>query len=375
MSPKVNKGLHWSLCVVVNPGAIKSHLKNLKENLGLLDESLLDSPFPCLLFLDALKMHNMTTVGKHIRKWLNAEWGRLNPDEAIENATPFLTRTMLITSPQVPRQTNSFDCGVFVCRYGYGLIRIRSRIFSYREAGITELTKDLGRSHRPLFPKCITDDEVFDFNMDDIHRIREELKELIQRLSKIYLPLQQERDRKEKEERLARKRAKLKTPAEEFKENMNAQTQTSNYSSAMVAVEQTDRSGAESEDSSPSLGATASAIATLAISQPADALHQLNDAMDIESESSTNAVGAIFSSSSEPANGLLDALSEANRAAPTDALMVEETEVQVLSKRTRDSPKDSILGYPLGKPSVQRVPIPSFTDDGLEDKSDGECDL
>ena len=320
-------------------------------------------------------MHNMTTVGKHIRKWLNAEWGRLNPDEAIENASPFLARTMIITSPQVPRQTNSFDCGVFVCRYGYGLIRIRSRIFSYREAGITELTKDLWRSHRSLFPKCITDDEVFDFNMDDIHRIREEMKELIQRLSRIYLPLQQERDRKEKEERLTRKLAKLKAPAEEFKENRNEQTRTSNSSFAVVAAVQTDRSGAESEGSSPSVGATTSAIATLAISQLEDAPYHNNDAspMDIESEASTNAVGTITSSRVEPAEGSSGASSETNRAAPTDSLTVEgKIKMQVVSKRNPNGSKDSNVAYPRGRPSAQRIPIPSFTGDGLGNESDGE---
>ena len=139
ISKKVNKGLHWSLCVVVNPGAITSHLENLKERLGPLEESVLDSPFPCLLFLDALKMHNMKTVGRHIRKWLNAEWTRFYPAGEKGNNTPFNVKTMLITSPQVPRQTNFFDCGVFVCRYCYGLLCIRARTFSYREAGIKNL--------------------------------------------------------------------------------------------------------------------------------------------------------------------------------------------------------------------------------------------
>ena len=357
--PKVNKGLHWSLCVVVNPGAITTHLTNIKNYQGPLDDNLLDTPFPCLLFLDALKMHNMKTVGKHIRKWLNAEWARLNPNEAVENFTPFSPSTMLMTSPQVPRQTNSFDCGVFVCRYGYGLLRIRSRTFSYRQAGITELTKEILRSHRPLFPECITDDEVFNFDMDDIHRIREELKELITRLSKIYVPIQQSRDRKEKEERLARKRAKRQAPGEEYKENTNAQTKTSNSCTEVAAV-------ADSDDSTPSVGATANAIATLAISQPADPPSQWSDAspMDIESEASMNATATKTS-------GM--AVLEVNRASPTDAMRVDEEKVQEVSKLPLANSMESNDGDPLGRPSDQRLPIPcSFTDDGLDNNLDGE---
>lgn len=171
-----------------------------------------NKPFPCLLFLDALRMHNMSVVGNNVRKWLNAEWKRLKPHDC-ENEAPFKTKTMRIYSPNVPRQMNDFDCGVFVCRYAYGLIRIRSRMFSYKEAGF-----DGG----DLFKAMITTDEAFQFDMDDIDRIRGEMKILIERLSEVYLPWHAEQVRKLKEERKARKLAKQKKAADEHKENAEA---------------------------------------------------------------------------------------------------------------------------------------------------------
>ncbi len=59
---------HWSLCVVVNPGAID----NPSINEG--------SPLPCILFFDS---HGGTdkTVFAQIRMWLNFEWRRLEKEK------------------------------------------------------------------------------------------------------------------------------------------------------------------------------------------------------------------------------------------------------------------------------------------------------
>jgi sentrin-specific protease 7 len=55
----INKSLHWSLCVVVNPGSIK-HFSDLLEAES--DLSSEDSDLPCLLFFDSLKSHNKAQV-------------------------------------------------------------------------------------------------------------------------------------------------------------------------------------------------------------------------------------------------------------------------------------------------------------------------
>lgn len=68
----INKTLHWSLCVVVNPGAIVQQVD---------DE---DPPLPCMLFFDSLNMHSKQTVRKNVWKWLNAEWRRTKDPGAQE---------------------------------------------------------------------------------------------------------------------------------------------------------------------------------------------------------------------------------------------------------------------------------------------------
>ena len=59
----VNETLHWSLCVVVNPGYI--------ENRGE------DDHVACLLFLDSLKAHRKSKVYNKVVGWLNEEWKRV----------------------------------------------------------------------------------------------------------------------------------------------------------------------------------------------------------------------------------------------------------------------------------------------------------
>ena len=55
---------HWSLCVVVNPGAILKHVSP-------------DSPLTCMLHFDSLKAHDSQKVREHVVHWLNSEWGRI----------------------------------------------------------------------------------------------------------------------------------------------------------------------------------------------------------------------------------------------------------------------------------------------------------
>lgn len=93
----INKSLHWSLCVVMNPRDIVSMFDKPQENGG-------DDPFPCILFLDSLKAHKKHVVAKQIHSWLNAEWERLGKAvsskdlESMEN--PFTMITMKVIAPR-----------------------------------------------------------------------------------------------------------------------------------------------------------------------------------------------------------------------------------------------------------------------------------
>ena len=76
----------------------------------------------------------------------------------------------------VPYQDNCWDCGVFVCRYAYALFMLRHKVLTV--AGHT--------SPGDALRDAITERDEFQFDMDDIVRIRKEMKILIDNLAECY---------------------------------------------------------------------------------------------------------------------------------------------------------------------------------------------
>lgn len=101
----INKDLHWSLCVIVNPGAaLLSSSKNTKK----------DDAFSCLLFLDSKKMHAPSKVQEVISDWLNAEWQQRTTQKT--ERTHYLKAKMLpLFSPPGKFSYDSllFHCSIF----------------------------------------------------------------------------------------------------------------------------------------------------------------------------------------------------------------------------------------------------------------------
>jgi len=87
----------------------------------------------------------------------------------------------------VPSQNNTWDCGVFVCRYAYAIYQLRDRSFTYSDLN----------GGTPFFD-LITSGSEFDFNMDDIVRFREEFKTLLERLSELFVRRKREEKNKSK---------------------------------------------------------------------------------------------------------------------------------------------------------------------------------
>jgi Ulp1 family protease len=87
----INQSLHWSLCVVVNPGAIVNASS---------DEGSSDDPLACMIFLDSLKAHRKGWVRTQVMKWLNAEWRRLEKEEdGTHTGNRFTNKTFPILDP------------------------------------------------------------------------------------------------------------------------------------------------------------------------------------------------------------------------------------------------------------------------------------
>jgi Ulp1 family protease len=97
----INKHLHWSLCVVVNPGQILSHMRKrevVAKGVHDLELNGDNDEMPFILFLDSLNMHRKEQVAKNIRSWLNSEWSRLKKSDDVRE--PFTKDSMVVYSPQ-----------------------------------------------------------------------------------------------------------------------------------------------------------------------------------------------------------------------------------------------------------------------------------
>jgi hypothetical protein len=98
---------------------------------------------------------------KQVISWVNFEWERLRKNPELKS--PF--RAMKILSPRVPYQDSTWDCSVFACRYAYSVYQLRDRVFPFKEMQLVHGEIDM-----------ITNGPEFDFGMEDIARIRLEMK-------------------------------------------------------------------------------------------------------------------------------------------------------------------------------------------------------
>jgi asparagine synthase (glutamine-hydrolysing) len=222
----INKTLHWSMVAVVNPRHIVAMEK--PENAGA---GRSDDPASFILFFDSHKAHQIASIARRIRAWLNSEWKRLQLNLEFKRDAPFSPKTLVVYNPtstctveeatqtsgglcsfvlsshvnldcyseclpfssfSVPYQRNGWDCGVFICRYAYGLYLLRREPFSF---GQTDLRSS---KRKDRFRLLITENDAFKFNGDDIQRIRTEIKTLIENLSIVYASVKKS-DREAKE--------------------------------------------------------------------------------------------------------------------------------------------------------------------------------
>lgn len=79
----INKNLHWSMVVVVNP----AHIALMKDTTKAKD----DDPACFFLFMDSIKKTPKKNVARRLRVWLNSEWRRVYQ----KDEDPFNTGTMV----------------------------------------------------------------------------------------------------------------------------------------------------------------------------------------------------------------------------------------------------------------------------------------
>jgi Ulp1 protease family, C-terminal catalytic domain len=78
----INKREHWSLCAVLNPGAVVAPRRR--------------GEIPCILFFDPLRSrHKITEVQSMVYGFLNGAWSSIRP----EGGEPFRTQSMGVLKP------------------------------------------------------------------------------------------------------------------------------------------------------------------------------------------------------------------------------------------------------------------------------------
>eukprot|EP00536_Pseudo-nitzschia_multiseries_P008930 jgi/Psemu1/21845/gm1.21845_g len=110
----INYHLHWSLCVLINPGAISS-------------DPEYDGILPVILYLDSLGLERKE-VEFHIEKWFNDEWNHIHADYK----SLFMEVTMHRLRPTVAKQTNSNGCGVFTLMFVHAASTMISLLIEYK---------------------------------------------------------------------------------------------------------------------------------------------------------------------------------------------------------------------------------------------------
>lgn len=192
----------------------------------------------------------------------------------------------------VPYQDNSWDCGVFVCRYGYGLFRLREYSVTYRD-------------RIEGFRTFITDNEEFDFDREDIVRIRREMATLLDNLSALYKEWKKANDEAEEEaEEDSKKPAARQLLLEDDKVS---HTEVSKSTTTKPLTEQAEGLSAADD------GASAESKETGTANKPSDPSPQLaeaevkdaptNESNDVEMSDGDQ---ASFSTQPENAEGVVD---------------------------------------------------------------------
>lgn len=161
---------HWSLAAVLNPRLICQ----TRRRWG--DESY-TGEVASLIHLDPLQTgspHNKRDIAWAIRSVLNTEWDKHFNTTLDKTSRPFTHRSMPLLSPRIFGQDNNVDCGVFTCKYAACLI----------QSALSKPIKMVDIMDR--LDCFITKESAFQFNKEDIKRMRVELYNLLQSITHLF---------------------------------------------------------------------------------------------------------------------------------------------------------------------------------------------
>ncbi|KAG7387162.1 hypothetical protein PHYBOEH_008356 [Phytophthora boehmeriae] len=113
----INKDLHWSLAVIVNPRIAATH----KDGSCMQGE---DEAFSCIAVLDPLgSYHRKAAIVRNLRAFLRLEWETHKGRLGTTNLPEYGTDRVLTISVKAPMQRNSYDCGVYVLKFAEVMLK------------------------------------------------------------------------------------------------------------------------------------------------------------------------------------------------------------------------------------------------------------
>ncbi|EQC31048.1 hypothetical protein SDRG_11235 [Saprolegnia diclina VS20] len=138
----INDNCHWSLAVICHPsGLIKTKPQPVVLDVDDDDDddaivaesqdpetapasvdpvSSQPSNVPCILYFDSLQCHNKTKITANLRRFLESEYASRFPNDL---NTVFDASDAVFVEPEVPRQSNSCDCGVYLLLYALQVLQ------------------------------------------------------------------------------------------------------------------------------------------------------------------------------------------------------------------------------------------------------------
>ncbi|KAL8000053.1 putative Ulp1 protease family catalytic domain, papain-like cysteine peptidase superfamily [Plasmopara halstedii] len=108
----INKDLHWSLAVILNPGLARS-------------DTSTEEALPCIAVLDPLgSYHRKAAIIRSLKTFLRMQWD--NSQECVDNMNAISEYEMdqvHTLNVNAPHQENSYDCGVYVLKFAEVILK------------------------------------------------------------------------------------------------------------------------------------------------------------------------------------------------------------------------------------------------------------
>ncbi|CAH0481527.1 unnamed protein product [Peronospora belbahrii] len=162
----INKDLHWSLAVILNPGIAGT---------GRSDEEA----FSCIAVLDPLgSYHCKAAIIRNLRAFLRMQWHNLQ-EQRLSNSeeTPLMSEyqveRVVTLNVKTPLQENSYDCGAYVLKFAEVMLK------NCLELGLLALNNGVISKHvtNNHLEALITSNA---FSAEDITAIRHEILQYIE---------------------------------------------------------------------------------------------------------------------------------------------------------------------------------------------------